>query len=321
MFDDPSDAPLVVDFLLVPDFSLIAFAAAMEPLRLANRVAGRELYRWRITSLDGQAVVASGGVPVAVDHATDAGGRIRVLILCSGLDVQRHIDDRLLGLLRRVSRQGAMVGAVCTGAYALARAGLLNNRRSTIHWENLGGFSEAFPEIETSADLFEIDRDRFTCSGGTAALDMMLHLIGRQHGPKLATDVSELVIHDRIREPHSHQRMELRTRLGVSHPKLLAVIADMEDNIEEPLSQTELADMAALSTRQLERLFRKYLGSTPTRYYLNLRLQRAQQLLSQTSMSILSVALACGFVSASHFSKCYRERYGRTPRTERAAQA
>ncbi|MEC8026559.1 MAG: AraC family transcriptional regulator, partial [Pseudomonadota bacterium] len=179
MFDDPSDAPLVVDFLLVPDFSLIAFAAAMEPLRLANRVAGRELYRWRITSLDGQAVVASGGVPVAVDHATDAGGRIRVLILCSGLDVQRQIDDRLLGLLRRVSRQGAMVGAVCTGAYALARAGLLNNRRSTIHWENLGGFSEAFPEIETSADLFEIDRDRFTCSGGTAALDMMLHLIGR----------------------------------------------------------------------------------------------------------------------------------------------
>ena len=321
MFDDPSDTPLVVDFLLVPDFSLIAFAAAMEPLRLANRVAVRELYRWRITSLDGQAVVASGGVPVAIDHATDAGERIRVLILCSGLDVQRQIDDRLLGLLRRVSRQGAMVGAVCTGAYALARAGLLNNRRSTIHWENLGGFSEAFPEIETSADLFEIDRDRFTCSGGTAALDMMLHLIGRQHGPKLATDVSEQVIHDRIREPHSHQRMGLRTRLGVSHPKLLAVIADMEDNIEEPLSQTELADMGALSTRQLERLFRKYLGSTPTRYYLNLRLQRAQQLLSQTSMSILSVALACGFVSASHFSKCYRERYGRTPRTERAAQA
>ena len=170
MFDDPSDAPLVVDFLMVPDFSLIAFAAAMEPLRLANRVAGRELYRWRITSLDGQTMVAGGG-------------RIRVLILCSGLDVQRQIDDRLLGLLRRVSPQGAMVGAVCTGAYALARAGLLNNRRSTIHWENLGGFSEAFPEIETSADLFEIDRDRFTCSGGTAALDMMLHLIGRQHGP------------------------------------------------------------------------------------------------------------------------------------------
>ena len=156
---------------------------------------------------------------MAVDQATDAGGRIRVLILCSGLDVQRQIDNRLLGLLRRVSRQGAMVGAVCTGAYALARAGLLNNRRSTIHWENLGGFSEAFPEIETSADLFEIDRDRFTCSGGTAALDMMLHLIGRQHGPKLATDVSEQVIHDRIREPHSYQRMELRTRLDVNRTR------------------------------------------------------------------------------------------------------
>ena len=168
---------------------------------------------------------------------------------------------------------------------------------------------------------FIIDNSITFNAGGTAALDMMLHLIGRQHGPKLATDVSEQVIHARIRAPPSHHRMELRPRLGVSHPKLLAVIADMEDNIEEPLSQTELADMAALSTRQLERLFRKYLSSTPTRYYLNLRLQRAQQLLSQTSMSILSVALACGFVSASHFSKCYRERYGRTPRTERAAQA
>ncbi|MDE0809947.1 MAG: helix-turn-helix domain-containing protein, partial [Alphaproteobacteria bacterium] len=168
-----------------------------------------------------------------------------------------------------------------------------------------------------SSDIYEIDRDRVTCSGGTAALDMMLHLIGRQHGQTIANDVSEQFIHDRIREPHDHQRMELRARLGVSHPKLIAVISDMEGNLEEPLSQTELARQATLSTRQLERLFRKYLGATPTRYYLNLRLQRARQLLLQTTMSILSVALACGFVSASHFSKCYRECFGKTPRAER----
>ena len=147
---------------------------------------------------------------------------------------------------------------------------------------------------------------------------MMLHLIGRQHGQALANQVSEQFIHDRIREPHDHQRMELRARLGVSHPKLISVISEMETNLEEPLTQTDLADRAGLSTRQLERLFRKYLGATPTRYYLTLRLQRARQLLVQTSMSILSVALACGFVSASHFSKCYRECFGRTPRAERA---
>jgi transcriptional regulator GlxA family with amidase domain len=317
MFDDPAEAPLTVTFLLVADFSLIAFASAIEPLRLANRTAGHELYRWRLVSLDGNSVVASGGMTVNVDGVARDYERLKILLVCSGVDVQRNTDERLISLLRRASRQGTMIGAICTGSFALARAGLLKDRRCTIHWENLGGFSEEFPELELSADLFEIDRDRFTCSGGIASLDMMLHLIGRQHGHKLATDISEQVIHDRIREPHSHQRMELRTRLGISHPKLLAVINDMENNIEEPLSQTELAEMAMLSTRQLERLFRKYLSSTPTRYYLNLRLQCANQLLAQTSMSILSVALACGFVSASHFSKCYRERYGKTPRAER----
>ena len=166
--------------------------------------------------------------------------------------------------------------------------------------------------------MYEIDRDRITCSGGTAALDMMLYLISRQHGEMLANQVSEQFIHDRIREPHDHQRMELRTRIGVSHPKLIIAISQMEANLEEPISQTELASFSDISTRQMERLFRKYLNNTPTRYYLMLRLQRARGLLLQTSMSILSVALACGFVSASHFSKCYREYYGKTPRAERS---
>jgi len=148
----------------------------------------------------------------------------------------------------------------------------------------------------------------------------MLHLIGRQHGQAIANDVSEQFIHDRIREPHDHKRMELRARLGVSHPKLIAIISEMEGNLEEPLSQTELAQRVSLSTRQLERLFRKYLGATPTRYYLNQRLRRAQQLLLKTTLSILTVGLACGFVSASHFSKCYRECFGKTPRAERSAK-
>jgi AraC family transcriptional regulator, glycine betaine-responsive activator len=320
MFDDPGEIPLQIDFVLVPNFSLMAFTSAVEPLRSANRLSGRTLYQWRILSRDGGPVAASNGVEVVTSGSISSVERTKVAMLVSGVDVQLYEDERIFAFMRRVARQGAVIGALCTGSHLLARAGLLENRRCTIHWENLGGFVEEFPEIEVSSDIYEIDRDRVTCSGGTAALDMMLHLIGRQHGQTIANEVSEQFIHDRIREPHDHQRMELRARLGVSHPKLIAVISDMEANLEEPLSQTELAQRASLSTRQLERLFRKYLGATPTRYYLNLRLQRARQLLLQTTMSILSVALACGFVSASHFSKCYRECFGKTPRAERAVR-
>ncbi|MBT5265198.1 MAG: GlxA family transcriptional regulator [Rhodospirillaceae bacterium] len=320
MFDDPSEVPLQVDFVLVPEFSLMAFTSAVEPLRSANRMSGRLLYRWRILSRDGEPVQASNGIEVVAAGSIRDTDRAKVVCVVAGINVHDHVDDRTVGFLRRMARQGAAVGALCTGTHILAKAGLLDDRSCTIHWENIGGFIEEFPEIETTTDIYEIDRDRFTCSGGIAALDMMLHLIGRQHGQSLANDISEQFIHDRIREPHDHQRMELRTRLGVSHPKLIAVISEMEGNLEEPLSQTELAVEAGLSTRQLERLFRKYLASTPTRYYLNLRLQRARHLLAQTSMSILSVALACGFVSASHFSKCYRECFGKTPRAERAVR-
>jgi transcriptional regulator GlxA family with amidase domain len=216
-----------------------------------------------------------------------------------------------------MARQGAIIGALCTGSYLLARAGLLDNRRCAVHWEKLNEFAEEFPEIEVSSNIYEIDQDRVTCSGGTAALDMMLDLIGQHHGQTIANDVSAQFIHDRLHEPQDHKRMELLASLGGSHPKLVAVISEMEGNLEEPLNQTELAQRVNLSTRQLERLFRKYLGATPTRYYLNLRLQRSRQLLLQTPLSILSAALACGFVSASHFSKCYREYFGKSPRAER----
>ncbi|MEQ8585628.1 MAG: GlxA family transcriptional regulator [Thalassobaculaceae bacterium] len=318
MFDDPNEIPTRIGFLLVNNFSMMAFASAVEPLRSANRMANETLYEWRVYSVDGKTVTASNGIDVVPDAPMADLDREKVVAVVAGVDVQKFEDERVLGFLRRASRQGRAVGALCTGSHVLAKAGLLDDRRCTIHWENLGGFTEEFPEIEVSSDLYEIDRDRFTCSGGTASLDMMLHLIGRQHGQTLANQVSEQFIHDRIREPHDHQRMELRARIGVSHPKLISVISEMEGNLEEPLTQTDLAERAGLSTRQLERLFRKYLSATPTRYYLTLRLHRARQLLTQTSMSILSVALACGFVSASHFSKCYRECFGRTPRAERA---
>jgi transcriptional regulator GlxA family with amidase domain len=223
----------------------------------------------------------------------------------------------LFAQLRRFDRQGKDIGALCTGSHILARAGLLDGYRCTIHWENLAGFAEDFPQIEATPELFEIDRNRFTCSGGTAALDMMLNLISSQHGHDLAASVSDQFIHERIRDQHDQQRMALPARLGVRHPKLMAVIKLMEANLEEPLDRGELASAAGLSSRQLERLFRKYLNRSPARYYVELRLNRARLLLLQTNMPVIDVALACGFVSASHFSKCYRDFFGKTPRKER----
>ena len=315
--EDPT-RPQQIGFLLLNEFSMLAFASALEPLRAANRQTNRDLFNWVIASPGGTLAIASNGVEVRADGDLTILQECRMVFVCAGVNVRSNTDRNVLNLIRRLDRNGAVIGAICTGTYVMAAAGLLDGRRCTIHWENIDGLSEEFPELEITNDLFEVDGTRVTCSGGTASLDMMLNLITQAHGAALAAEISDQFIHDRIREPTDRQRMELRSRLGVSHPKLLAVVKTMEDNLEEPLAQTDIARMTNLSTRQLERLFRKYLNTTPTRYYLNLRLARARHLLRQTSMSILSVALACGFVSASHFSKCYRECYGCTPRAERA---
>ncbi len=317
--------PELMLFVLVPQFSMIAFTSALEPLRIANRMAGRELYRWKLLSLDGRPVRASNGVAVEVDLPYQAVGidvtPTPVVVVCSGLGAERFEDRELFAWLRRLDRHGAEIGALCTGAHILARAGLITDHRCTIHWENLPGFIEAFPDVDVAADLFEFDRNRFTCSGGTAALDMMLYRIARTHGERLAAKVSEQCLIDRIRGPHDRQRMPIRLRAGVHHPKLLAAIELMEANVEEPLSQEMLARYVGLSRRQLERLFRRHLGRTPAQYYLELRLERARHLLYQTDLPIMDIACACGFVSASHFSTCYRAMYGRTPREERMQAA
>ncbi len=313
----PRELPLTTAIVLTPNFSMIALTSAVEPMRMANRLSGKTLYDWRLITVNGEPVPASCGIEFRPTAALEEVSGFSTVMVCAGIEVYNFYSKTLDSWLRRMDRRGADIGALCTGTHVLARAGLLNDYRCTIHWENLAGFLEEFPEIEVSTELFEIDRNRFTCSGGTAALDMMLNVITRQHGYELAVQVADVFTHERIRDHHDHQRMSLPARLGVRHPKLLAVIALMEENLEEPLSRTGLAREAGLSTRQLERLFRKYLNRSPARHYLELRLNKSRLLLLQTNMSVIDVALACGFVSASHFSKCYRDFFGRTPRKER----
>jgi transcriptional regulator GlxA family with amidase domain len=313
----PRELPQSIGFVVVPRFSMIGVMSAVETLRLANRLSGKTLYRWPMYTLTGQPVAASNGFHLTPDGDLEAGSWLQTVCICTGLEGHRVNDKTLTNWLRRMDRKGADLGAIGTGSYVLARAGLLDGYNCTIHWEALAAFAEEFPQLEVTTELFEIDRHRFTCAGGTAGIDMMLNVIATQHGHELAARVADQFMHERIRDRHDHQRISLPARLGVRHPKLLSVIDLMEKHLEEPLSRAELARMAGLSTRQLERLFRKYLGRSPARYYLELRLNKARLLLLQTNMSVIDVALACGFVSASHFSKCYRDFFGRTPRKER----
>ena len=313
----PKSLPQNIALILLPEFTMMPVTAAIEPLRLANRIAEKQLYRWTMHSIDAQPVAASNGIVSIVNGDLESISPDAAIIICGGLNVQHHVDKRLLAWLRKVSRRGVDIGAVCTGAHVLAEAGLLDGYKCTIHWENLPGFSEAFPEIDATGGLFEIDNDRFTSAGGTTAIDMMLTMIASQHGPELASAVAESILHSPIRHHSENQRMSLPARIGARHPKLVSIIEKMEENLEEPLSPSLLAKQAGLSTRQLERLFRRYLDRSPKRYYLELRLKKARSLLLQTDMSVINVALACGFSSPSHFSKCYRAYYGRTPYRER----
>jgi transcriptional regulator GlxA family with amidase domain len=310
-------APRRYGFLLIPNYSMIAFASAIEPLRMANRLSGRELYQWRTATMDGEPIAASNGLSLTPDGTADGTLPSDIVFVCGGVDIDKAVDRRLLQWLKRAAHRHTSLGALCTGTYLLARAGLLDGYRCTIHWENMASMREEFSRAIVSSDLFEIDRDRFTCSGGTAPLDMMLTLIRQHHGNDLAAAISEEFMCERIRGSNDRQRIPLRHHLGTSQPKLVEAVALMESNLEEPISLDELAQHVELSRRQLERLFQKHLHCVPTRYYLELRLRRARQLLLQTSKSIVDVAFTCGFVSAPHFSKCYRDFFGMPPRDER----
>jgi len=317
----PQECPTVkvrrIGFLLVTNFSLIAFSSAFDALRMANRMREQKIYEWQVLTYDGQPISSSSGLTITPDRDITSATDLDILFVCAGDKVHLTADKPLLTWLRKLAQKKVALGAMCTGSYLLARAGLLDGYRCTIHWENMASMREEFPNAIVSQELFEIDRERYTCSGGTAPLDMMLNIISRHHGAQLAVAISEEFICERIRGRHDRQRVPLRLHLGTGQPKLMEAVALMEANLEEPMSLDELAQHVRLSRRQLERLFQKYLSCVPTRYYLDLRLAKARQLLLQTSMSIVDVAFASGFVSAPHFSKCYRDFYGIPPRDER----
>ena len=306
-------------FVLLDNFSLLSFAGALDALRIANMMGERELYRWTVVGEDGASVNASSGTVFQVDGDLPELSRDDLVFLVGGINIQDATTKRILNWLRRESRKGPLIGGLCTAAYTLAKAGLLDGKRATLHWQNQDSFSEEFPEVELTKSVFIVDGIRVTTAGGTSSIDLMLKLIADAHGEDLANAVADQMIYASIRTDQDTQRLSVPTRIGVRHPKLSKVIQIMEQNIEEPISPSLLAKDVGMSTRQLERLFRRYLNRSPKRYYMELRLQKARNLLMQTDMSVINVALASGFASPSHFSKCYRAHYDTTPYRERGA--
>ncbi len=308
-------------FVLLDQFTLLSFASAVECLRVANRMSGQKLYEWVLIGEGGGDVRCALGSTFGVDDDLMELRRDDTVVLCGGMDIREATTPKLLSWLRRESRKGVIIGGLCTGAYPMAKAGLMEGKRSTIHWENIDGFSEEFDEIELSKSVYVLDGKRMTAAGGTASLDLMLKLIAVDHGEGLANSVADQLVYSNIRTEQDTQRLSIPTRIGVRHPKLSVVIQKMETNIEEPISPAVLAKDVGMSTRQLERLFRRYLNRSPKRYYMELRLQKARNLLMQTDLSVINVALACGFASPSHFSKCYRGHYDTTPYRERGTKS
>ena len=296
---------------------MIAVANAVEALRMANRVSNQPAYHWQLTTLDGSAAQASNGLTMAPTVPLAQMRDLELVFVCGGVNVSNAVTPKLLSALRRLAEQRVPLGGLCTGGYALAMAGLLDRYRATIHWENLSALREQFPRVQICEQLFTIDRDRFTCSGGVAPLELMLNLIESKLGTRIARLVSEQFIVDRIRTADDRQYVPLRAQVGASHPSLIAVAQLMEANIENPLSLEEISRQAGISRRQIERLFKHYVQSVPKRYYLEMRLRRARELLLQTAMPIMAVSTACGFQSPPHFSKCYRSHFGHPPIAER----
>ena len=309
-------------FFLSPNFTTIGFACAIETLRMANMAAKSVIYRTVLIAADSEPVRASCGMCVVPDHSINNAPELDALFVVGANPIPAKNDRNVLNWLRKLSQHHVPLGGICTGSHLLASADLLNGYRCTIHWEDIEQLKDKFPGIIISNQLFELDRDRFTCSGGTASMDMTLQLIAREpNGVAIATLAAELLLCDRMRGAREQQRVPLRQKLGNTQPKLSQIVAIMEANLEEPLELEELAQLNGMSVRQLERLFHKYLERKPSQYYLELRLNRARDLLRRTQAQIRDIALSCGFASPAHFSKCYSRLFGYSPRGERKQTA
>ncbi|HDR8925051.1 GlxA family transcriptional regulator [Burkholderia vietnamiensis] len=299
---------------------MIAFTHALEALRVANYVDRVEHYCWTVFSIDGNPVEASNGIAMRPTQALDVSGPLPdVIIVCGGTRIREAVDERTRQTLNALAERRIMMGALCSGAYALMAAGLLDRYRCAVHWADLHALRAEFPDVEITNELFVIDRDRITCSGGIAPMDMMLTLMSKHIGPHLVGDVSRHLVVNRLRGVNEHQPIPVYARLGTTRDELVEAMKLMEANVEEPLSLTEIARLVGLSERQLQRVFKQFLNASPRAYYRSVRLEYARDLLRRSNDFVGDVSARCGFPSACSFSKAYRREFGHAPIIERRA--
>ncbi len=308
-----NEKPIELALVLLDGFALMSYAAMVEPFRAANALAGRELYRWHHISLDGTPVQASNGAAFLVDYGLEAPVAAGVVVVFAGGDPRRIAAPGLSGWLRRQDRAGKVLAGVSAGPYLLARAGLLDGRRATIHWDHRDAFEEDFPQVAHEEALYVIDGRRMTCAGGMAGMDLAASLIAHAFDADLAGRVGDWFIHPDPRPANGPQRQGIRERYRTAGERVLAAMAAMEEHLDEPLSRAELAGVAATTVRQLERLFAREVGEGVAAHYLRLRLDRAAHLLRTTGTPITQIGLACGFRASSHFSSAFRARFGVAP--------
>lgn len=309
-----------VAFILIPRFSMIALFSALEPLRVANRFAG-EVFSWRFVSLDGEAVPASNGIPVSVSADIHRVGKPDLAVICASYDHEAGLVRPMLNEIRRLSRSGTLLAAVDTGSFLLAEAGVLDGYRATCHWEALPAFRELYPPVDAVESTYVLDRGRMTASGGAAALDMMLDWLGSIESEALALKVADTLVHTRHLNHPGEARVPAGSRYQIGDERVVKAVRLMEEHLEDTLAQGDIAAATGLSQRQLERRFRSLLQMSPVAFYRQLRLDRAQRLLTYSRMPVRDVAVATGFSTLAEFSRAFKTKYGKPPSHVRRGQA
>ncbi len=304
-----------IGFILLQGFTFVTFASAVDVLRMTNYLSQQELYAWSV--YQEKDTLASNGLSVGSTMDYEGLFDCDMVFVCAGVDVQAATTPAIKTLLQQLAAQDIILGGLCNGSISLALAKLMDGYECAVHWESLPAAKEVFPKVYFTDQLYVLEKDRLTCSGGNSAMDMMLQLVRLRYGKTLANSVAEQFVMDRIREGDSIRYKNNPNSVGPGFQYVETAVALMQANLDEVLTMQEIAELIALSLRQLERLFKRYYGTTPAQYYLQMRLKHAKDLLSQTSMSIMQVTVACGFSTSSHFSKAYRSYHGYSPRDQR----